>query len=474
MDTTTAEAAASTGQRPARWPTFGRLRFPADLESSFAGYFFEQSLPYVRFAVVLTILLYSLFGILDLYIVPDVAMWIWTIRYAIVCPIAVAVLALSFTPWFERTMQPTLFVLALVCGLGIVTMVAIEDASAGYLYYAGLLLVVPWAYTLLRLRFAFATAAVVIVIGGYEVVAIWIRPMPLEIFLNNNFFLLSTVVIGMASGYTIERGIRTDFIQRRLIETQRSRLAEHNVHLDSALQASLEEVRHQAAELRASRGRVVAAGDAERRRIERNIHDGAQQQLVALGVRLRLASSVAEGNGGGVGPMLDDLQTQLQEALDELRTLAHGIYPPLLMDQGLIAALSSAARRSALPTAVDAASLGRYPTEVEATAYFCCLEAVQNACKYAGDDARVTIHLREDATGLVFEVVDDGVGFDPGTGGFGAGFLNMNDRLGAIGGSLTVDSAPGRGTRVSATIPLGGDAATFEGDGGLVERASST
>jgi signal transduction histidine kinase len=178
-------------------------------------------------------------------------------------------------------------------------MIAIADASAGYLYYAGLLLVIPWAYTLLRLRFVYATMASLTIIVVYEVVAVWLKPTPLETLVNNNFFFLSIVIIGMAAGYTIERGIRRDFFQRRLIESQRAEFAEHNLHLDSALQASLEEVRQQAEELQASRGRIVAAADAERRRIERNLHDGAQQHLLALGVRLQLASQIA---GADVGP----------------------------------------------------------------------------------------------------------------------------------------------------------------------------
>ena len=284
-------------------------------------------------------------------------------------------------------------------------------------------------------------------------VAIWIKSTPLEIFLNNNFFFISTVIIGMAAGYTIERGIRTDFVQRRLIETQRGELAEHNVHLDSALQRSLEEVRRQAEELQASRTRIVAAADDERRRIERNIHDGAQQQLVALGVQLRIASTTVDGDPGRSKELLEDLQTQLQEALAELRNLAHGIYPPLLMDQGLAAALEAAARRSVLPTAVDVASAERYATEVEATVYFCCLEAMQNAAKYAGAGATVTICVAEDEERLAFEVADDGVGFDQGASGLGAGFLNMSDRLGALGGTVHIDSAPGKGTRVVGFLP---------------------
>lgn len=228
----------------------------------------------------------------------------------------------------------------------------------------------------------------------------------------------------------------------------------HNVRLDSALQASLDEVRRQAEALQASRGRIVAAADAERRRIERNLHDGAQQHLVALAVKVRLARQLGERDPAKANTLLVELGSDLEDALQELRDLAHGIYPPLLADKGLAEALASAARRAVLPTEVRAADLGRYPAEVEAAIYFCCLEALQNAAKHAGEGARATVRLWEEAGGLLFEVADDGVGFDVRRTGASAGFTNMNDRVGAIGGTLRVESAPGRGTKVAGAIPL--------------------
>lgn len=232
-------------------------------------------------------------------------------------------------------------------------------------------------------------------------------------------------------------------------------LALHNVQLDSALQASLDEVRRQASELQASRARIVAASDQARRQIERNLHDGAQQHLVALAVNVRLARQLADADPEQAKAILDELGTELQDAVQELRELAHGIYPPLLMDQGLVAALRAAAGRSPLDVEiVGTDESARYAADVEAAVYFCCLEALQNAAKYAGDDARVTVHVREDEGKLVFDVADDGAGFDPSGRGGGAGFTNMNDRLGAIGGSLRIDSAPGEGTRINGAIPL--------------------
>jgi signal transduction histidine kinase len=233
-------------------------------------------------------------------------------------------------------------------------------------------------------------------------------------------------------------------------------LALHNVRLDSALQASLDELRHKAEELQASRARIVAAADAERRRIERNLHDGAQQRLVALAVKLGLARRLADADPEQTGGMLDDLREELKEAVDELRNLAHGIYPPLLMDQGLAAALGSAAQRATIPTRVEVRQLGRYPSEVEATAYFCCLEALQNAMKHAGPAATVVVRVWEEAGALRFAVTDDGAGLDPTAKATGIGFVNMRDRLGAIGGSLRVESSPGAGTSVLGVLPLTG------------------
>lgn len=232
-------------------------------------------------------------------------------------------------------------------------------------------------------------------------------------------------------------------------------LALHNVALDSALQASLDEVRRQAAELQASRARIVVASDAARRQIERNLHDGAQQHLVALAVNLRLARKLSETDPAASVELLDALGEGLNDAVRELRALAHGIYPPLLVDRGLAEALQSAASRSALLTEVRAEGLARYAPDEEAAVYFCCMEALQNAGKHAGEDATIVVEVREEEGALFFEVCDTGAGFDTGSvSRAGAGFSNMSDRVGAIGGSVTVRSAPGEGTSVSGRLPI--------------------
>ena len=245
----------------------------------------------------------------------------------------------------------------------------------------------------------------------------------------------------------------------------------HNAKLDSALQASLDEVRRQADELQASRGRIVAAGDAARRGIERNLHDGAQQHLVALAVKVRLIKQLATKDPDKAHQLMEQLGQDIDDTLQELRDLAHGIYPPLLADKGLVEALRSTARKAALPVTVEADALGRYTPEAEATAYFCCLEAFQNAGKYAGEGARVTVEVREEGDSLIFTVTDDGTGFDTGGKAMGVGFTNMNDRLGAVGGTLRVQSTLGKGTRITGVIPLpAGEAGTPQG---VVEAGSS-
>jgi signal transduction histidine kinase len=246
----------------------------------------------------------------------------------------------------------------------------------------------------------------------------------------------------------------TDEEDRVLVDLARQvGLALHNVRLDSALQASLEELQRRNEELIASRARVVAAADESRRRIERDLHDGAQQHLVALAVKVGLVKTLMESAPESVAGVLDELRSDVQVTLAELRELAHGIYPPLLRDRGLPDALQTAANRAALPTTVESDSVGRYDTDVEAAVYFCCLEAMQNAGKHAGDGARMCVAVGDRDGSLWFEVRDDGTGFDPTANGAGHGFVNMRDRLGAFGGELEVRSAVGQGTTIRGTVP---------------------
>jgi signal transduction histidine kinase len=264
--------------------------------------------------------------------------------------------------------------------------------------------------------------------------------------------LLGLIVVGRADGHDFN-----DEDDRVLTELARQvGLALHNAQLDSALQASLDELQQVNLDLVDSRRRIVAAGDAERRKLERNLHDGAQQHLVAMAVKLRLAEDLVDEEPSEALGLIGELRANMQLAIADLRALAHGIFPPLLSSGGLAEALPSAAGRAALPTTVELGTIGRYDPELEASVYFCCMEAMQNAGKYAGDGATAVVRVGEADGVLSFDVADDGVGFDVGSGttSLGHGFVNMNDRLGAIGGHLVVTSTPGRGTTVRGVIPL--------------------
>jgi signal transduction histidine kinase len=214
-------------------------------------------------------------------------------------------------------------------------------------------------------------------------------------------------------------------------------------------------------DLRASRRRIVAAQDERAKALERNIHDGAQQQLVALTVRLRLAEQMAERDPLATAAMLSDLRDQASYALEDLRDLARGVYPPLLADKGLSAALEAQARKAAVPVEVEPGEISRYPHDIESTVYFCVLEALNNVAKYA--DARCAVVSLSQTDGvLTFEVQDDGRGFDAAGSTYGTGLQGMADRLDAVGGSLIVRSSLGTGAVVRGDIPVS--------EGGAIEE----
>jgi signal transduction histidine kinase len=208
-------------------------------------------------------------------------------------------------------------------------------------------------------------------------------------------------------------------------------------------------------DLRASRRRIVAAQDERAKKLERDIHDGAQQQLVALAVRLRLLEQTIDRDPAQARAMAAQLGSAANAALEDLRDLARGIYPPVLADKGLGAALEAQARKAAMPVAVDADGIGRFAADVESAVYFSCLEAMQNAAKYAAADA-VSVRLTNGAGELRFEVRDDGRGFDPSSTNYGTGLQGIADRLAALGGELVVTSAPGDGCAVTGRLPVEG------------------
>lgn len=242
---------------------------------------------------------------------------------------------------------------------------------------------------------------------------------------------------------------------RSVLESSRLRNAEAEARGRAEERAlAHDELRSLLNDLKAAQGRIAAAGDAERRRIERNLHDGAQQRLTAIRLELGLLSERLATNPIARG-QLDALRTELDEAVKELRELAHGLYPPILASAGLPAAFATAARQAAIPVELVAADIARLPPAVENAVYFCCMEALQNVVKHAGEDARATIELVVRHGALEFRVSDDGIGFDRDAVTNGHGLTNLTDRLAALGGEVVITSAPGRGTTVAGQIPLG-------------------
>ena len=221
-------------------------------------------------------------------------------------------------------------------------------------------------------------------------------------------------------------------------------LVMRNAQLTAELRATIDE-------LLASRRRLVEAQDAERRRIERNLHDGAQQQLIALAIQLGLLAESAD-EPDLIRQAIPDLKAQLSTALDDLRALARGIYPPLLAEQGLVMALRTQAARSPVPVVLEADQVGRYSQDAESTVYFCTLEALQNVAKHARASA-ATVRLSGSAGTLEFSVSDDGAGFPAAATRHGSGLQGMSDRLAAHGGTLTVTSQPGQGTTITGRLP---------------------
>ena len=225
-------------------------------------------------------------------------------------------------------------------------------------------------------------------------------------------------------------------------------LAAENAELDAAWHNALQE-------LRESRARIIRAGDAERRKVERNLHDGVQQRLTAIRIHIGLASDLG-AKDPDMRRKLQEIGDSVEAALDELRDIGHGLYPPVLSDRGLVAALERVQRRLGAPLAVHATGIGRHPPELESAIYYCCLEAIQNANKHGGPAVRITVALHQHSDELIFDVTDDGLGFDASQPRAGAGLQNMRDRLGALDGRLSIVTAPGGGTTVAGAVPLRG------------------
>ncbi len=211
---------------------------------------------------------------------------------------------------------------------------------------------------------------------------------------------------------------------------------------------------HMLLEVRASRTRLLAAADTERRRIARDLHDGAQQRLVALRIELELAAEEAEHDNPHEASTLRGFSAEIEQALEEFRSMTWEIYPAILSDRGIADALRAVALRSAVPTRVEVGTLAEYPPEIATAVYFCCVEALQNVAKHAPGADGAQIVIGEQNSMLRFSVTDDGPGFRKDEARLGAGMINMRDRMAAVGGELKIRSTPGQGTSILGQIPL--------------------
>ncbi|MFN8193793.1 MAG: histidine kinase [Nocardioidaceae bacterium] len=251
-------------------------------------------------------------------------------------------------------------------------------------------------------------------------------------------------------------------VEERLFTSLASQagLVLRGAQLRASLERRLTELSAREAELRVSRERLVDAQDAARRRLERDIHDGAQQHLVALAVNLRLAATLSAGSPERAGALLDAQEEAAADAMAALVHLSRGIYPPLLAAQGVAAALRAVAGDDLV---IESLGVRRHAPAVEAAAYFCCLEALQNAAKHAGA-TRVRVELDSTEETLTATVTDDGVGFDPSSVTAGTGLANLRDRVDAVGGTWALESRPGAGTRVRVELPARAPATSGWGD----------
>ena len=249
-------------------------------------------------------------------------------------------------------------------------------------------------------------------------------------------------------------GVPLTVIEERLFAglAAQAGLVLRGARLRTELEQRASELSVRADELRRSRERLVDAQDDERRRLERDIHDGAQQHLVALAVNLRLAATLAARSPERADALLAAQEDAATEAVATLVRLSRGIYPPLLEEEGVGAALRSVIAGSSREITVVEHAVERYPVPVEAAAYFSCLEALQNAAKHAGA-CSIRVTLTGTASGLELTVEDDGAGFDPASTPGGSGLANIRDRVESVGGTVRTESAPGRGTRVCAVLP---------------------
>ena len=376
------------------------------------------------------------------------------LAFGVVVPMIVATIVATYVRRLRRWVLPMTMVTNAASGL-VASWAFVEQAR--YPEASGVVVLIAYfGFVVFRLHPMPAFLAVATYVAYHQVLITdrW-RQDELETiaFVIGTTLPIVALTTGVIMAALIDRLGRESYRRHRIIAAQRGELAELNDSLETR-------VAEQLVEIQQSRQRIVTAQDTERRRLERDLHDGAQQQVVALKLRLALAASIAEEHSPELAASLQELGQEAGDAVEALRNLAHGIYPPLLASSGLIPALRQQAGRLPLDIDVRPDELPRLGAEIEAAVYFCCLEALQNVAKHANaSHAAVVLELDEAGAELEFRVEDDGDGFDTSATGSGQGLTNLSDRVAALGGTLRIESAPGQGTTVRGRVPTGATAA---------------
>jgi signal transduction histidine kinase len=396
------------------------LRFVDNaLEREFLGDNVGNIIRHARFALVVGIILYVAFGVLDAFIIPDAKRAAWIIRYGVVVPSVVVVYAFSYSRHFKRFMQPVLVVIVLVAGFGIIAMLMLADPPGTYLYYAGLILVTMYAYIFFRLRFGHAVVASWALVVAYELSAILIRPLPLSMLVNNTFFLISANLIGMFASYQTELSIRRDFLQRKLIR-------------------ELEEKKYL----------------TEKEKILKDLHDGVggtTTNIVMLAEMAQVESSPSE-----LHKMVSSIADLANDSLAEIRGFLHSLDVRELSWEACVAELRYRGSATLEPHAISLDIHSEIEGGSEKPGSLLTLnlfkiyrESLTNIVKHAKASA-VDVHLRVDRSEIRLSIRDNGSGF-AGNERQGRGLANMRARAAEIGGMLMVTG--GEGTRIDLSIP---------------------
>jgi signal transduction histidine kinase/SAM-dependent methyltransferase len=434
------------------------LRFAdAGTEASYREWHLDEAIPYTRIGMQTSIVGWIAATLIFGATVDGFLAQAGPAAFGLVVPLIVATILATYRPSMRRWVLPMTAVTNAVSGT--VAAFALVEA-ADYSEASGVVVLIAYfGFAVFRLHPLPAFLAVSTYVVAHQVFLVrnWqadkLDTIPFVVGSTLPAVALSTGVVVCA---LIDRLGRESYRRHRIIEAQRAELADLNATLEARVDEQLVEIQQ-------SRKRLVAAQDDERRRLERDLHDGAQQQLVALKLRLALASAAAGELSAELGDQLAELGREAGETVEALRHLAHGIYPPLLASSGLVPALRQQAGKLPLDVSIEPGDLARFDAEVEAAVYFCCLEALQNVAKHAGaSHVAITLDHEAGRGRLRFTVRDDGAGFDPAALQRGHGLTNLSDRVEALGGHLTIESSPGEGTAVVGVVPVAVDAPLAE------------